>query len=477
MLTTFRFQLITITVTILLTLPSFAVAQNVTDFDNDQRSDFLVIQPKKNGALDWYVTPSGAAFSVTSSVERFGRLGNHLIPGNWFAGSTARIGVVSVKEGTKSLLWQVKTSGGSVVSREFGKTKHTFVSGADFNGNGIHDAAIIKPNGKVIVFAEMLASKVSGGPAAKQFELTFSSKWVSRGIPFIYSIDGKRDGIGFMRKMRLNGRKIRQYKYIWKDINNNTLTGRIKGGTRWVADEVVPVKSPSGPDWLAFISTRSNKTVVTVRSLGGKRIIKKSVSGERVVVVGDYIKPSGEEFAFKTGRIFRVINPRSGVVRSISSVRGIAADHININSFGSSPDGNIGDGDSDLGSPSGTCKSFKKVTTGILWKPSSDVSDSRGGKPVLLLRGSMKTGKRGAISIYDKNGQRICSLGYKVMDEPGVNGNSDHYYSGWPGGCGLTGSQMASAAKRSSGSSSVFVEWKGSTCIGPINPASRQGSI
>lgn len=117
---------------------------------------------------------------------------------------------------------------------------------------------------------------------------------------------------------------------------------------------------------------------------------------------------------------------------------------------------------------------IKRVPFGFLWKPSSDVPGSRGGKPVVLLTGRNRTSTR-SLSIFSGNGNSICSFSFKSPDTPGINGGADHYYSGWSGGCGKTARQIKGAASGSTGS--VYVSSTGRSCIGPITPERRTGGI
>lgn len=117
--------------------------------------------------------------------------------------------------------------------------------------------------------------------------------------------------------------------------------------------------------------------------------------------------------------------------------------------------------------PNGT----RGISFGILYKPAADASDARSGKPVVLFQGGNKTGAS-AIRIYSSNGDEVCRFAFKASSIPGINGGSDHYFAGWSGGCGKTGSQIGAAA-----GGSIYIEWKGGQCLGPVNPTSRVGGI
>ncbi|RIL10637.1 MAG: hypothetical protein DCC75_03930 [Proteobacteria bacterium] len=117
--------------------------------------------------------------------------------------------------------------------------------------------------------------------------------------------------------------------------------------------------------------------------------------------------------------------------------------------------------------PSGT----RGIGFGILYKPAADASDARAGKPVVLLQGSNKN-RAPYLRIYSSGGEEVCRFTFKASSIPGVNGGSDHYFSGWSGGCGKTSSQLSAAA-----GGSIYIEWKNGQCLGPVNPYSRVGGI
>lgn len=139
---------------------------------------------------------------------------------------------------------------------------------------------------------------------------------------------------------------------------------------------------------------------------------------------------------------------------------------------------NNGGGDNNGGSGlNSVCpKGTRGISGGMLYKPAADASDARQGKPAILFTGGSKT-RASAIRIFASDGTEVCKFTFKASSIPGVNGGADHYFSGWSGGCGSTGSQIAGAARSASGNSNIYFEWKGGVCIGPLNPSSRAGGI
>ena len=108
----------------------------------------------------------------------------------------------------------------------------------------------------------------------------------------------------------------------------------------------------------------------------------------------------------------------------------------------------------------------RRQVRGWLYKPESqDTRDSREGKPAMLYT-KYKPAKS-SLKVYATNGVQIASFKY-------YKGSEDHgrrFYSGT--GTGYSGSQLAAAARRASGSATIYIEGSGRDCAGPINPTTR----
>ena len=77
------------------------------------------------------------------------------------------------------------------------------------------------------------------------------------------------------------------------------------------------------------------------------------------------------------------------------------------------------------------------------------------------------------LRVYAANGQEISKAGlYESSGKYGAR-----WYTGW--GCGdlKSAGQIAAAANAAAGSSSVYLEGAGSSCVGPFNPNVRNGNL
>lgn len=137
-----------------------------------------------------------------------------------------------------------------------------------------------------------------------------------------------------------------------------------------------------------------------------------------------------------------------------------------------SPESNTG-GSSVGGSLGSVCASTIAPFSGFLWKPSSEHSGgTREGRPMVAWKSGPPNSKT-CLRVYAENGQEISRLGrFNVGGKYG-----SRWYTGW--GCGdqKNASQVSSAAIAAAGSSRVYLEGSGNSCIGPINPNVRNGNL
>ena len=122
---------------------------------------------------------------------------------------------------------------------------------------------------------------------------------------------------------------------------------------------------------------------------------------------------------------------------------------------------------------SSICTSIKSPKNGFLWKPSSDDSGgSRQGRPMVAWKNNPPASKS-CIKVFATNGQQVSQFGrYSPSGQYGAR-----FYSGWTCGDKKSGAQIAAAATSATGSSQVYIEGPGSSCVGPITPTSRTGNL
>ena len=244
---------------------------------------------------------------------------------------------------------------------------------------------------------------------------------------------------------------------------------------------VTPVMAQELPDGLKFKRLNNKKTSIVLK----KCELVEGIKNFEILKKGKRIRPPARRgkkpFIFpERYRFFSCHQSDEGVSLYVKKT---AAGDVSKFDFEEEdfPNGKNGGGSKDpqpgQGLSSVCPKGVRGVGFGILYKPHADASDARRGKPVVLLQGGNKTNSS-AMNVFAANGTQVCRFTFKSSSIPGINGGSHHYFSGWSGGCGRTGNQIASAARSAAGgNSSIYLQWKGGQCLGPINPASRVGGI
>ena len=129
-----------------LTTPVSAQRQASADFDADGFSDFVLIQANRN-VLSWSALKSDG--SQQSSLGEFGRLGFHIVLGDWLGSGMPQPATVTDSKG--ELIWRIFSQGVSI-SQSFGQAGDTAVAGADFNQDGIVDAATVTTSTKQLLW-------------------------------------------------------------------------------------------------------------------------------------------------------------------------------------------------------------------------------------------------------------------------------------------------------------------------------------
>lgn len=110
----------------------------------------------------------------------------------------------------------------------------------------------------------------------------------------------------------------------------------------------------------------------------------------------------------------------------------------------------------------------ESITKPLLFKthaedlPGPNLRDNR---PLVILRD-----KTPFVEVVAANGKVLGKLVYFGEFPP----NLHRYYSGWPGGLGLYGYEIADKAKKISGSEWVWIK-QGNRYFGPVNPIFREG--
>lgn len=350
-------------------------AQVPHDLTGDGISDFVLVSIKQNNTLGWEVfDPSNS--SASTAADSFGSAGNNLITSNWTSSTVAQLGYVS-KDTDGGIVWKIK-DGGTFESdgKKFGSGKNLVISGADFNGNGFGDAAVVKGT-RITVRTDFFTSSADAVSVSSRTrmsrrrmrkvkirESTLSFKR-SGDIVFFADPNGNGDWIGSLRSPGQNARVVLR----------NVFTGARKVfsvGAVGTSKRPQPLRQTSGGDLLAFISQNESDTDVVFKDMNGATIASHTFNGTEELVIGNFSNDhSGDEMAIQTETGFDLYNPVSNVAFSITTPSGIPVDQINIHSFSTTGSGG---GKNEVLNP-------RDGGYGFLWKP---ISDSTGKLAVHL---------------------------------------------------------------------------------------------
>lgn len=451
---------------LLFTVISSALVAQDFDYDMDGLSD-IVVTDKANGTYTWSYYSSSSNFQTKVPITINGEGKATPILGQWGDAGTLTPGTLRLKRnaGRRKYHW-------NIFNTEFvlGSRNSRVVTGFNINNNAITDFLIILRNGRVNIFTDYFVS-------GQSTLLKFNKSLANNAFPVVADASGLTL-IGFVRAKKSKARR-KAYMSKFKDLNGNMLTvnfGR-EPGTLLGAYGIST--NDSLPNSILLVLKRRRGFRLVVKSLEGTTIASRNLSGNlKKITVDNFSSSIGEEILYTTNRKKFIINLFDGSFSDLdlsNSVSGVVREAVNIfsknNSSGATQEsGTAGPGISSV------CSSTGSPPTGVLWKPDSDVSDNRGGKPVILFQGGYKP-NTGAVKIFAVNGTQIGHFTYKAPNESGINGNADHYYSGWVGGSSETGGELQREAQATAGSPNVYFQGRGSRCFGPVNPDGRSGAI
>ncbi|MCB0333280.1 MAG: hypothetical protein KDD55_07260 [Bdellovibrionales bacterium] len=446
------------------------------DLDGNGTADLLSVTIESDKSLSWssYTLDTGvASASSIVSGDTFGTNGDILAPCRWLSSTALQLGTIS-RSGKKAL-WSVK--GGS--AQTFGNiTDRSFVSGGDYDGDGICGAVRVRKNSEIIV----KPNAFEGGEARSIgfFGLRNAKKAQDY---FFLSRNGSTDEVALLRT---RGRSLKRYELILKSLDGKTSTVTLQAAVRKSIKDVGPLLRANGTDAL-YIFTRLSADTRRLRVFNantGAMLYSRDFNGayENYVVVGDYLpNQPGEEIALVKSNSLTIVDPL-GANDPQTVSRGGGSGEILTDLINNGRLGKKGVSTSPVEEPvdstptKGSCKGYGSVGGGVLYKPAADADGPRKNKPVALYTGSKKpTGSD--VRIFSSNGVVIGRMGYKSSSIPGVNNGAKHYYSGWGNGTGETCSQLRTESKKNGGNGNIYIEGVGGRCLGPLEPCSRSGNI
>jgi hypothetical protein len=451
---------------------SAASAAVPNDFDNDGISDLTRIEVQDDQSLLWKAVRSSDSTEVT--LGTLGQEGDHLIMGQWLPLAT-QIGVVSEASSDDSLVWKILDGSGGVIERVFGKKGDLAVSGADFNGNGVGDAAV----------ARLVNKRV-------QVEVAFDLFVEQESVTQTFQFGKAGDRVFFMR---LDASGVDWFGVVGKDKRNRAdarmknlvtqQTQRFRSfpvmAVRGKRPRPFAVRQDDGTDAVAFETVRGSATALTVFTPQGTRLASTQQSGLGIPVVGNFSADSGYEIMFQGSEASGMFSPATGEVIEVPFLGGVAVDEINLNVVGSAPTPIPNPDDNDNGGGSGgsvaSCSSVLGWPGSHVYKTIGSTHFSPGDVRRNTIGLVIKPGGRGpfpsCIKAVDSDGKVIAQLGLYSRND----GWAARYYAGI--GCGastpLNGAAVASRARANTGSSQIYLNFDG-MCFGPINASTCVGS-
>ncbi len=301
-----------------------ATAQVQTDFDGDGVSDVTYTAVSGTSVL-WKATGS---HSLTEEINSsFGLLTDGLAIGHWFSSGSSNIGVIRPDSAKKNLVWKILSDDSTITQVNFGKPGDLVLSGGDFDGDGITDAAVVRIVKDKLVWS-VERGIFSGSPArVRRFRLG--------GVgarAFFLNYDGTGDWLATFKKVSPKRARL---------VLRNIMTGRsktINGIPKSFAVGTRPrpfgVAQSDGRDYICFVTSDETDTTVTVFDTNGEKVVTRTYAGLGTVFTGDFLaEEAGEEIAFQTGTKIFFFNPSTNAVATTTAVSGTPLDETNITQF------------------------------------------------------------------------------------------------------------------------------------------------
>ncbi len=447
------------------------------DFDGDGVSDLTRVEIGSDNSLIWKAVLS--ASGTTSTLGTLGRKGDQIAMAQWYGAGT-QIGIVSESVADDSIVWTVVNTVGSRVQFSLGKKGDLVVAGADFNGNGVADAAVVRLVGGKATWQILLDPLVSGSNEVLEIALgktgdrVFYARVDDSGMDWL-GVVGKGSGGRSLARMRnLISGEVRRFTRLPKLASQ---------GSR---PRAFPVRQASGADLLGFQVTAGSTTRLTVTTVSGARVYSGQFSGAGTTVVGDFTSGPGYEIAYQASDESVMSNPLTGEEREVAFLDGVAVDEINLNVVGAAA-GNDGSSGGGSGSESGgstggsTGGTVSQCASIISW-PNGHVYKTIGSEHFFDIRRNtigivVRPGGRGpfpsCVQAIDTSGNVVAQLGLYARGA----GWEARYYAGV--GCGtgtpFNGASVAGRARANTGSSRVYMNF-GGVCYGPIDAGVCIGS-
>jgi hypothetical protein len=309
---------------VLFLVPAPASADNGLDFDGDGVAEIFSVVAS-GSAMRWRAT--GSAGDRNLDTE-FGLITDTPIPGYWLSADEIALAYVRFDQTKNSIIWKALMPDGLIAERAFGKSGDYVISGADFDGNGIADAAIMRVRNKRYTW--IIRYDIFAQIDAKQRKVTFGRFgqriFFARGTNGLEWLGTFGPGKTRHRKARLSLRNPRE---------KGSLKGQfVKALAQEPRPRPIPVQAPDGTDHVAFALQDASDTQIVVHELEGARLVDVTFPGKSAVIAGDFdVTDPGEELLLATSDRLMRYNPFSGIKAELTPVSGTLVGAFRIEQF------------------------------------------------------------------------------------------------------------------------------------------------
>ena len=296
------------------------------DFDGDGLTDILTVT-RGTSTLSWKSTPSSSESDALTINTEFGASTDIPVPGYWTNSLEPTLGRVRSNAAANTLTWSALKPGSVEVTspRVLGKPGDLVMSGGDFNGDEIGDAAVARLVGKTWQW-EVMTSPFSGAsPRLYKFTLGQPGDRLS-----FVNLLGKGDwACAFGRDAKTKRSRL---------VARNVRTGKQRTYSRFpqaLSNEPrprpMPIRNGQGVDFVAFVTPEETETTVRTFTLKGSAVHNVIIQGVGTPLVGDFDSDTpGEEIAIYTAPKLTVINPFSKTSTTRDGVTGELVDQFTV---------------------------------------------------------------------------------------------------------------------------------------------------
>jgi len=190
-----------------------------------------------------------------------------------------------------------------------------WISGGDFNGDGVGDCMVYDP-GSNQIGVSYVDWYEDGSPGLTD-EQVFDGGGANTGVFFV-NVDGANDWVGFIRRSSSTSGRVK----LVNPLNKKSKMLRLSGVSVSSKQLPKPAALGNGRDAMVFYRRTGNNTEVVFKDVKGRTIAKTTLKGRGEVVVGDYTDDAGEEVAVRGNGGFTIFSPISKLKSFVNAPSG-----------------------------------------------------------------------------------------------------------------------------------------------------------